>query len=45
MRTAATVDFTADAERFDVTVTVEAAEGDTVLAKRTWTQAVPRRLG
>jgi hypothetical protein len=45
VRTATTVDFTADAERFDVTVTVEAAEGDTVLAKRTWTQGVPRRLG
>jgi uncharacterized protein len=45
VRAATTVDFTADAERFEVTVSVEATEGDTMVAKRTWARSIPRRLG
>ena len=49
MRTATTVEFTADATTFEVTVRVEAVEihpdrAETVLAKREWTRTIPRHL-
>jgi hypothetical protein len=40
----ATVRFTADAERFGLTVTVPAAVGDVAPAARTWERSLPRRL-
>ena len=45
VRTATTVELTADGDRFDAVVTVEAAEGDTLLASRTWKRSVRRALG
>jgi hypothetical protein len=45
VRTATTVELTADGDRFDAVVTVEAVEGDTVLAMRTWKQSVRRTFG
>jgi len=49
VRTATTVEFTADATTFEVTVRVEAVEihpdrAETVLAKREWTRTIPRHL-
>jgi hypothetical protein len=44
VRADTSVRFTADAERFGLTVTVSAAEGDVELATRTWERSLPRRL-
>ena len=44
VRADTSVRFTADAERFGLTVTVSAVEGDVALATRTWERSLPRRL-
>jgi hypothetical protein len=44
VRADTSVRFTADAERFGLTVTVSVAEGAIELATRTWERSLPRRL-
>ena len=45
VRAETTLWFTADAERFELAVTVEASEGDEVFANRTWKRSLRRSLG
>jgi hypothetical protein len=44
VRASTTVRFTADATGFTLAVTLEASEGDRIVAARSWKRSLPRRL-